>query len=282
MGTIFLSAGHGAGDPGAVAGGTKEAAEMKLTCDAVEKELKSRGLKVSVVPELRVRPTIDWINRQAKRGDVALELHADAFSNISVRGASSFYIRNNDERRQNAKLLLEAMVSQVPGLSTHGQGVKPDTQAAVRRLGFCCDVKVPSLLIELGFITNADDRALIQNKRDLYATGIANGLDAWINKNEKIIPPPSFSTINVDVNGQVYEGKGVIVNNNAYIPLDWWDSLGSINGVEIDITELSPNINRVSQGDITYIKAVDLQVFNISIGWEDATRTVILTLKDPG
>ncbi|MCG6133872.1 MAG: N-acetylmuramoyl-L-alanine amidase [Nostoc sp. LLA-1] len=82
MATIFLSAGHGAGDPGAVAGGATEAAEIKLICDAVEKELQSRGLKVSVVPELRLRPTIDWINRQAKRGDVALELHADASKNI--------------------------------------------------------------------------------------------------------------------------------------------------------------------------------------------------------
>ena len=133
MARIFLSAGHGgfedgAIDPGAVAGGTTEAEEMKRTRDLIEAELNNHGFTVLSVPDnLSLRETIRWINNRADRGDVALEIHADA-ATPAARGASAFFIAGNNERREDANVLLNAFLNGAGGVVKHGTGVKPDTE----------------------------------------------------------------------------------------------------------------------------------------------------------
>ncbi|BCX08670.1 MAG: hypothetical protein KatS3mg066_2529 [Fischerella sp.] len=86
MGRIFLSAAHGGKetggiDPGSVAGGTTEAREMILLRDLILTELRARSFEVLSVPDdLSAKQTIEWINSRVRRGDVALEIHADAAS----------------------------------------------------------------------------------------------------------------------------------------------------------------------------------------------------------
>ncbi|MEM7580125.1 MAG: N-acetylmuramoyl-L-alanine amidase, partial [Cyanobacteria bacterium P01_A01_bin.80] len=105
MGRIFISAAHGgkeAGgiDPGSVAGGTTEAKEMILLRDLVVTELRARNFSILAVPDdLSAKQTITWINSRARRNDIAIEIHADAAPNPSVRGAGVFHIANNEERR---------------------------------------------------------------------------------------------------------------------------------------------------------------------------------------
>ncbi|MBD2020758.1 N-acetylmuramoyl-L-alanine amidase, partial [Leptolyngbya sp. FACHB-36] len=126
MGRIFISAGHGgrsggASDPGTVVPGTTEAREMILTRDLIVTELRPRSFEVLVVPDdLSAVQTIDWINARARFGDVALEIHADAASNPSIRGSSVFYIANNTLRRQHADLLLLSLLRRVPQLPNRG------------------------------------------------------------------------------------------------------------------------------------------------------------------
>lgn len=272
---IFLSAGHGGGDPGAIAGGTTESEELIKTRDAVVQEMRSRGLKVLWIPDtLNLKQTISWINDHSRRGDVALEIHADAFSNTSVRGASIYYIDENEQRKADAELVLRALLEAVPDLPS--RGAKPDTATGVGRLGFCRQVDIPSLLLELGFLTNPQDRTLLQTKRQDFARGIADGLQAWSYKEairQGLVPPPvSYPVINVKINDQVYNNQGILVNGNACIPVVFLKSLG------IDV-ELLTNIQKITYRDVVYIKAVNLQRLNISVNWDNSTRTVILRSK---
>ncbi|HBQ98369.1 MAG TPA: cell wall hydrolase, partial [Cyanobacteria bacterium UBA11691] len=183
MGRIFLSAGHGGfengmRDPGAIAGGTTEAREMIQLRDLVVAELRSRNLEVLSVPDdLSEAQTITWINSRARSGDIALEIHANAFYNPSVRGASVFYIANNEERRPHAELMLLALLRRVPQLPT--RGAKSDSNSGLGRLAFIRNIYIPSLFMEVGLITNPEDRALLQNRRRDMALGIADGLSAW-------------------------------------------------------------------------------------------------------
>ncbi|MFB8791933.1 MAG: N-acetylmuramoyl-L-alanine amidase, partial [Potamolinea sp.] len=183
MGRIFISAGHGGieqggRDQGSVAGGTTEAQEMILLRDLVVPELRSRGFEVLSVPDdLSSSQTIQWINPRGKTGDVALEIHSDAFSNPDVRGASVFYIANNTERKNHAELLLLALIRRLPQLPN--RGAKQDTSTGTGRIAFCRDTTLPSLLMEVGFLSNPDDRSLLQNRRRDMALGIADGLAAW-------------------------------------------------------------------------------------------------------
>ncbi|MEC4986419.1 MAG: N-acetylmuramoyl-L-alanine amidase [Oscillatoria sp. PMC 1068.18] len=273
MGRIFLSAGHGgieAGrvDPGAIAGGTTEAQQMILLRDQIVPELRSRGFEVFYVPDdLSLRQTIDWINARARNDDVALEIHADAFSNPDVRGASVFYIAGNDARKKHAELLLVSLLRRVPQLPS--RGVKADTATAVGSLGFCRQVAIPSLLMEVGFLTNPDDRALLRDRRREIAMGIADGLAGWSRDVSGVEPPPAYPVVNIRVNGQTYAEQGILINSNSYIPIDLVDRLG------VDLTQ-DPTVRLVEYRGVVYVKAVELRDFNVSITWDNATRSVVL------
>jgi N-acetylmuramoyl-L-alanine amidase len=282
MGRIIISAGHGGielggNDPGAVVGNTTEAQEMILLRDQIVPELRSRGFEVLSVPDdLSSSQTIQWINSRARPGDVALEIHADAYSNPNLRGTTVFYIANNTERKNHADSILLALVRRLPQLPN--QGAKPDTATGIGRIAFCRESSVPSLLMEVGFLSNPDDRFLIQNRRRDMALGIADGLAAWSRATSGTGSPndpnPTYPTININVNNRIYKEKGILVNSNAYIPIDLADGLG------LDLTTAT-EIRRLQYGGVVYIQAIGLRSYNISVAWDNATRTVILRSNLP-
>jgi hypothetical protein len=276
MGRIFISAAHGGKeatriDPGSIAGGTTEAREMILLRDLIVTELRSRSVEVLAVPDdLSAGQTINWINSRARDRDVALEIHADAASNPSVRGASVFYIASNDERRSNAELLLVGLLRRVPQLPN--RGVKPDTDSGLGSLAFCRQTAIASMIMQVGFLSSPDDRALLQNRRRDFALGIADGLASWsgtIDPGSTPTPDPNYPPINIKINGQNYSEKGILINGNAYIPIDLVDRL------RIDLSK-APNVRRITYRKVVYVKAVELRDFNVSISWDSTSRTISL------
>ncbi|MDB9378151.1 N-acetylmuramoyl-L-alanine amidase, partial [Nodularia sphaerocarpa] len=276
MGRIFISAAHGgreAGgiDPGSIAGGTTEAREMILLRDLIVTELRARSFDVLAVPDdLSAAQTIAWINSRGRRVDVALEIHADTASSPSVRGAGVFYIPTNQERKTNGELVLMGLLRRVTQLPN--RGVRPDTDSGLGSLIFCRQLTIPSLLMQVGFISSPEDRSLLQNRRRDFAVGIADGLASW----SRVIDPssvtpvePIYPAINININGQKYAEQGILINGNSYVPIDLVDQL------RIDLSK-SPNVNRISYQKIVYIKAVDLRDFNVTIGWDAANRTINL------
>ncbi|NER86769.1 N-acetylmuramoyl-L-alanine amidase [Moorena sp. SIO3A2] len=265
MARILISAGHDLKDPGVVALGTTESREMILTRNEIVKELELRGVDCIVVPDsLSRRDTIRWINTNAVPGDVALEIHGNAF-NGSLRGAQAFYIYGNDERQLDAQLLLNALLQEIPELPS--RGVQPDIHSPNRRgLSFCRQVAVSSVLMQLCFIDNPQDLELLQNQREKFAKGIAQGLIQWSGQTPKT---PEFPTINIFIKQQKYDEKGILINSNAFIPVDLVEMLG------ISLTDRE-DIRQISYGNVVYVKAVDLQDFNIAASWENQTKTVIL------
>ncbi len=275
MGRIFISAAHGGQesgvtDPGAVVAGTTEAREMILTRDLVVTELRSRGFEVLSVPDDQsATQTLSWINARARSGDVALEIHTDAFSNPSVRGTAVFYIANNDQRKAHAELLLLALLRRVPQLPN--RGTRPDTATGLGNLAFCRQLTIPSLLMEVAVLSNPDDRFLIQNQRRNVALGIADGLDSWSRAVAPGTQPPvvSYPSCNININGQTYGEQGIVVNGNAYVPIDLVDRLG------VDVST-DPNVRRLTYRNIVYVRAADLRDRHISLTWDSASRTVFL------
>ncbi|HEY9904969.1 MAG TPA: N-acetylmuramoyl-L-alanine amidase [Candidatus Sericytochromatia bacterium] len=281
MGRIFISAGHGGTeqgnlDRGSVVGSTTEAQEMILLRDQVVPELRSRGFEVLSVPDdLSLSQTIQWINARDRVGDVALEIHADAFSNPDVRGATAFYIANNTERKNHADLLLLALIRRVPQLPN--RGAKPDTSTGVGRISFCRDTTLPSILMEVGFLSNPDDRALLQKQRRNIALGLADGLAAWSravsggtgSSGSTNSSTTTYSPIKININNQTYGEQGILINSNAYIPIDLVDRLG------IDLST-APNVRRVQYQGVVYVQAIALRDYNISVNWDNSSRTVIL------
>ena len=274
MGKIFISAGHGGYENGSLDFGvtvsnTTEATEMIRIRDLVVPELRSRGFEVLSVPDdLSNQQTLNWINTRCQPDDVALEIHGGAASSPGARGASVFYIPNNEARQSHAELLLLALVRRLPQLPS--RGARPDTDTGTGSLSFTRQLACPSLFMEIGYLTNPDDLGLIQNRRRDISLGIADGMASWsravANDTSEV---QGFPEIDIRVNGGLYGEKGIIINNNSYVPIDLADQLG------IDIAT-DPNVRRVRYRGVVYVKAIDLRDYNVSVGWEAATRTVIL------
>lgn len=276
MAQIFISAGHGGFedgvvDPGAVLPNTTEAAEMIQIRDLVVAELRSRNFAVLSVPDdLSAAQTLNWINARCRPADVALEIHAGAFSDPGVRGTAVFYIAKNDVRRTQAELVLLALRRRVPLLPS--RGVKPDTESPTGMLPFCRNLGCPSLLMEVGYLSNPQDLVIIQQQRRDVALGIADGLASWsraVGNEIPTVPGANLPEFRINLNGGIYPETGIIVNNNAYIPIDIADLLG------IDAAT-SPNITRIRYANVVYMKAVDLQAYNVSVSWDANTRTLRL------
>ncbi|MBC7516492.1 MAG: N-acetylmuramoyl-L-alanine amidase [Alkalinema sp. FL-bin-369] len=273
MGRIFLSAAHGGLengliDPGSIVSGTTEAREMILLRDLLMAELRSRSLETLAVPDdLSMQQTLDWINTRGRNDDVALELHADSAPNPLVRGATAFYINQNDTRKRNADLLLLGITKRLPSLPNRGS--KPDTTVGVGNLAFCRQLVTPSLLLQIGFLTNPDDRFILQNQRLDLALGIADGIQSWLKDNGTAPIGDTYPAITINLNSQSYGEQGILVNGNAYIPIDLVDRLG------VDLSVI-PTVRRLAYRSVVFVKAIELRDFNVSVNWDTTTRTVLL------
>jgi hypothetical protein len=273
MGRIFISAAHGGKengllDPGAVVAGTTEAREMILMRDLLVAELRSRAIEVLAVPDdLSFQQTLDWINQRGNADDVSLEIHADSANNPLVRGCSTFYIANNAPRQTHAELLLFALVKRLPKLPN--RGAKPDTSTGFGNLAFCRQLVTPSLLMQIGFLTNPDDRFIIQNQRRDVVLGLADGMVAWLAAIGGGNGTVTYPAISIEINSQNYGEQGILVSGNAYIPMDLSDRLG------VDLSQI-PTVRRIAYRNVVFVKAVELKDYNISIGWDSGTRTVLI------
>ncbi len=263
MGRIFIAATYGGielgeQEPDSALGVTTEAQEMLLLRDQVVPELRARGFDVISVPDLEnPRQSIDWINQRAHSDDVALGIHADAYSKSQVQGVSIFYIGKNGERKNHAQIMLSAFCRKVPDLPS--LGVKPDSATALGSLAFCRRVAVPSLMMEIGLKIDNLDRTELQRYRKEVALGITDGLAAWHrdnqgsnNKNADYLP------INLKVNDEDYPEKGVLINGNVYVSIDLADQLG---------VNLSANniVRPVRYRGVVYVKAIELRDFHIAV-----------------
>lgn len=260
MGRIFLWTGH-AKQPGFFCAQKVAATEqMVMLRDGIVAELRSRGAEVFVVPDnLSLSNSIQWINDRSLPTDVALAIEN---SSDCLQGTSIFYIANNAERKKHAELLSLFLIRSLPQLNS--QGCQPDTVTKMGRLAFCRQANIPSLLIKIGSLSNSNsdfDRQM--------TIGLADGLIAWSREVANFVPNSSYPNIDIELNHQTYEERGILVNGNAYIPIDLCDRLG------VDFTEFD-DIRLVWDRGVVYLKAIELRDRNFSVTWDHLSQTVIL------
>lgn len=278
MGRIFISVGDGnLATRRFETTGAALVQEVVLVRDLVVVDLRSRGFEVIAVPnELGEEQTIVWINGRDRAGDIALELYCNVHSNPALRGTRVYFIAHNSDRKQHADLLLLSLTRRVPQLVI--QGALPDTYAELGQISYCRQLVPPSLYLQLGFLTNPDDRFLLQNQRQELAQAIAEGLGAWSRAVAEgvqapaalgqTIPPAALPTpVNININGRIYGELGLMLHGNAYVSVDLAARLG------VDLT-LVTETQRLTHGNVVYLKAIDLRQSDISVAWEAATRTV--------
>lgn len=159
---VVLDAGHGGIDPGASAGGYNEKDINFTILNRYTKEyFEGSGIKVYFTRTEDVK--IDLYERAdfASRveADMFISLHMNAVSSTSVSGTSVYYSLLNTSvtsggltGKQMASTLTENLSK---ALGTKNRGVATANFVVIR------ETRMPAVLIELAFITNASDRKII-------------------------------------------------------------------------------------------------------------------------
>lgn len=162
MSKILLVAGHGAGDPGAVGGGINERDTMR----ALAREIKALIPDAVDVYDM-TRDMFQDTNRGGGMSSTAykevIELHMDASKNELVKGGHAIiYISYNpDDLDKRLVKTIDECFGIVPYLRPSGISKRNN----LLNLNVAAKRGINYRLLELGFITNADNRKAVTGKQ---------------------------------------------------------------------------------------------------------------------
>ncbi len=100
--------------------------------------------------------------------DAFISIHTNASSNASATGVEDF-VYDEPSRAFSLAEDIVAGISQATGLRNRGTKVRPGLYVLRK-------TAMPAVLVELGFITNPGDAALMNTQPELFARGIYNGI----------------------------------------------------------------------------------------------------------
>ncbi len=174
---IMLDPGHGGDDPGAGSGtGVYERDVTYKISQELATLLKNKGATViysrkdgKVVPELKERR----LNTYDKNPDMFISIHCDSSTSKSANGSSVYYYKNYSGPLAFAiSKTLPSSVKSVAGYAMQNKGAHY-YPFYVTRIENC-----PSVLVECGFISNANDFKIINSTkgRKALAMGIYEGI----------------------------------------------------------------------------------------------------------
>lgn len=173
----FLSAGHHddpwtTGEEGAHSGGMVEHVVAARITAFVAAGL--RLIRPALVPSLPLPAKIEYVNRWSEPGDLAVEVHLNAFDDPAVSGVEALYAAGSVRGEALALRLAAALATG----GARNRGAKPDTTSARKRLAWCRDTMPWAVVLEVGFLTSGDDLARIEASRGRNeAKRIAGAID---------------------------------------------------------------------------------------------------------
>ena len=104
--------------------------------------------------------------------DYFISLHTNASENSGASGSEGFAFSRNSAAFDFGRTVLEQM-TRVTGLRNRGMSVRTNLYVLRR-------TRMPAILLELGFISNPGDAALMSENPALFAQGIYNGILAYL------------------------------------------------------------------------------------------------------
>lgn len=167
----LLDYGHGGDDPGAIGiDNLKEKDIVKEIGKRVKYHLERH--QQTVIESRSNDETVSLRERSNKANnnnvDLCISIHCNAFSDSSAQGVEIFYYQGSTRGQQLANSILKEITK--AKLYTKNRGLKTNNLHITR------ETKMPSVLIELGFITNVTDKNLIINNKENFAIAIAKGI----------------------------------------------------------------------------------------------------------
>ena len=111
--------------------------------------------------DARVNEAEDW------KADYFISLHINSSSSSSATGIEAYHANNDIAGQEWGKVLLDGL-EKATGLES--RGIKTEDYRVLK------NTTMPATLIEMGFISNPSDAAMLDKTPELFAQGIYNGI----------------------------------------------------------------------------------------------------------
>ena len=191
--TIILDAGHGGEDGGAVANGIIEKNINLSITKKLGALLKSAGFNVEYTRKsdtmlnaegstLRERKLSDMKNRlsmfNSSEKNIVISIHQNKFTQEAYSGTQVFYSPNNE----NSAKLSEAIRENIVALLQPDN--KRETKKADRGIYLLYNADTPAILVECGFISNAQEAQKLKDNdyQNKIAFAVFSGLLEYYNE----------------------------------------------------------------------------------------------------
>ncbi len=180
---VCIDPGHGGNDPGAVANGIREKDANLAVSFLVRDMLQSQG-GIEVLMTRETDRYVTHTERAAKANqagaDLFISVHHNAASSTEARGLEIYHSVLAGEGEKLAEFIHQRYQVLIPELPTRGIRTRTRDDGsdyyAVIRL-----TRAPAIIIEGGFLTNAEDAKLIKQKhfQERQAQAISQGVVLW-------------------------------------------------------------------------------------------------------
>ena len=171
---VAIDAGHGGSDGGACANGIREENINLAVALKVNKKLRAYGFKTIMTRSKDTNVSINnrWKKANNSKADLFVSIHSNGASNKSAYGIETLYRQS----KTFAQLLQNNIISTTKAKS---RGLKKRTN-----LGVINYSKMPTALVELGFVTNAKEAKNLNSNsyQEKLANGIVKGIIQYTNQ----------------------------------------------------------------------------------------------------
>ena len=176
-GLIYIDAGHGGNDPGAVGNGIQEKDVVLPISLDLGRALQSMGYSVYYTRtddvEIDLEPRV--ASAESVNADVFVSIHANSLAsrNSGISGVETYHARGSTVGRELADYVHTQIIENTGAIDR-----------SVRAAGFYVIARssMPAILVETGFVTNADEAANLNNPsyQKRMAEAIAKGIDQFM------------------------------------------------------------------------------------------------------
>lgn len=197
--TVVIDPGHGIADPGAMhdenLGDVTEADLTRAIADKLAEKLTLRGYTVILTHDGVTAPAVDYDDGKevfgpsersyfsnATEAHLFLSIHCDAFpQNADVYGTRLYYPVSTPYSTKQDKELAKALKKEIEATFPDGKDVSLMDMHGQDCYTVLYKTRVPSVLVECGFITNKDDAERLKDAawQDSFATALADGVDTY-------------------------------------------------------------------------------------------------------
>lgn len=165
---IYIDAGHGGAEPGAV--GINKIEEEDITLPVakyLEAELKRQGITTKMSRTSDSDKTLSVRATEANNwgADIVCSIHCNAYTKESANGTEVIIYKKGGNAEKIANKVLPQLVST---LKTTNRGVKEDSTLYILR-----KTNAPAILCEIAFVTNKADKEKIDEAAEQKAVAVA-------------------------------------------------------------------------------------------------------------